>query len=142
MNCEEYLIRGGYLNKADIKKSYFVPLRDSPFYLQTFVDEKDAMTDSVTTTLKTERLGDETAKDLNDRVWGEFIESYVEEYATDDNLSGSFGGAAKKYKEEKLTNDLDAQFIDLAMAASEVDFTGDRNELSIWGDNIDGDSGK
>lgn len=36
------------------------------------------------------------------------------------------------YKKEKLTNDVDAQFMDMAVAAFEVDYTGGSNELSVF----------
>lgn len=81
------------------------------------------------------------AKDLYNRVWNGFS-TYAEKYesALGDESDGSYGDAAEKYKAEKLTNDLDARFIDLVMSAYEVDYTGDRNELSIHGDTLDSDS--
>jgi len=104
-------------------------LVDSPFYLQTFVHEEDE-NDNAPATLKTERMEDDVAKGLHKRVWGDFLKPL------------GLGHAAKKYKEEKLTSDLDGQFLDLVMAASEVDYTGGRDELSIFGDTIDEDNSK
>eukprot|EP00984_Skeletonema_dohrnii_P000514 scaffold169_cov122-Skeletonema_dohrnii-CCMP3373.AAC.2 len=128
---EDTLIDGGYLKGIDTNRgdAQFVPLVDSPFYLQTFVHEEDE-NDNAPATLKTERMEDELAKEEYKKTLGE-------------GEDGSFGHAAKKYKEEKLTSDLDGQFLDLVMAASEVDYTGGRDELSIFGDTIDEDnSGK
>jgi hypothetical protein len=135
------LINGGYLKGIDTNKkdAQFVPFFDSPFYLQTFVQEKDE--NNAAATLKTERMEDEKVKDLHDRVWGgfsEFTQSLKQKGGGDE----SYWSAAKKYKEEKLTSDLDAQFIDLAMAVTEVDYTGGSNELSVFGDTIDDDMGE
>ena len=86
-------------------------------------------------------MEDDKAKDLYDRVWKGFMD-YKEEYTESlgEDGDGSYGLAVKKYKEEKLTSDVDAQFIDLAMAAAEVDYTGDKDQLSIWGELIDEDN--
>ena len=133
----------GFLKRADIKDSHFVPLENSAFYLQTLVNENDETSgDNVTTTLKTEQMKYWKGKDLYNRVWNGFS-AYTEQYesALGGESDGSFGDAAEKFKAE-LTNDLDAQFIDLAMSALEVDYTGDRNELSILGDTLDSDSSK
>ena len=141
---KDTLIDGGYLKGIDTNRgdARFVPLVDSPFYLQTFVHEEDENYNAPAT-LKTERMEDDVAKGLHKRVWGDFLK-YTEEYkkTLGEGEDGSFGHAAKKYKEEKLTSDLDGQFLDLVMAASEVDYTGGRDELSIFGDTIDEDNSK
>ncbi|KAK1739484.1 flavin monoamine oxidase family protein [Skeletonema marinoi] len=132
---EGNLIRGGHLKGIDTSKKRTLPVPpfvDSPFYLQTLVQEKEENIYSADT-LNTERLEDDKAKDLYERVWGGFLE-YVEEYrkSLGKHVDGSYGGVAEKYKEEKLTSDVDVQFINLAMASSEVDYAGGRNELSIF----------
>ncbi len=108
--------------------------------MQTFVEEKDE--NNVPATTKTEQMEDDIVKDLFGRVWGGF-EEYTEGLKKKDDGDESYWSAAKKYKEEKLTSsDVDAQFIDLAMAATEVDYTGGSNELSAFGDTISDDNGK
>ena len=99
-------------------------------YLQTIIHEKDD-TNNVATMLevKTERLEDEKVKELYDRVWDDF-EEYLEEYKRD-NDNGSFGNAAEKYKAEKLTNDLEVRVMDLIIKDAELEYAGDRNEISI-----------
>ena len=94
--------------------------------------EKDE-NDNIAAMLKTERVENDKAKYLYDRVWKGYLE-YSEEYAEslDEDGDVSYGVAARKYKEEKLTSDIDAQFIDLAMAVEELDNTGGSNEISIW----------
>ena len=129
------LIRGGHLKGIDTSKKRTLPVPpfvDSPFYLQTLVQEKEENIYSADT-LNTERLEDGKAKDLYERVWGGFLE-YVEEYrkSLGKHFDESYGGVAEKYKEEKLTSDVDVQFINLAMASSEVDYAGGRNELYIF----------
>ncbi len=140
---EENLEDGGYLKGIDTERnSLFVPLKGSPFYLQTLEQEKNEG-DHVDTdaAVKTERMEDEKVKDLYDRVWKGFL-TYAEDYAESlgEDEDASYGSAAEKYKEEKLTNEVDAQFIDLAMAATEVDYTGGKHELSIFGDTLDQDN--
>ncbi len=135
LNFSEILIDGGYLEGKDVQSS-FVPLKDSPFYLQMkSVEEKDE-NDNAVAMLKTERMANDEAKDLYERVWKGFLK-YAEENIAN---NGSYGAAAEKYKKEKLTSDVDAQFIDFAMAASEVDYAGDINEVSILNDPVDGGS--
>jgi hypothetical protein len=131
------LIEGGYLKGVDTNRedTYFVPFFKSQFYLQTFVEEKD---ENNVAMLKTERMEDDKVQDLHDRVWGGFSE-YTESLRQKGGGDESFWSVAKKYKEEKLSSDVDAQFIDLVMAATEVDYTGGSNEMSIFGDTIEDD---
>lgn len=72
-------------------------MKDSPFYLQTIVEEKDKNSNSDAATLKTERMEDDKAKDLIDRVWGGFSK-YKEEYIESLKKKGgdeSYRGAAR-----------------------------------------------
>jgi hypothetical protein len=108
--------------------------------LQTIVAEKEE--NNAAAILKTERMEDGKVKDLYDRVWGGFSEYTESLKESEDGDDESFWSAAKKYKEENLTSDVDAQFIDLAMAVTEVDYTGGSNELSVFGDTIDDHMGE
>ena len=64
------LIRGGHLKGIDTSKKRTLPVPpfvDSPFYLQTLVQQKEENIYSADT-LNTERLEDGKAKDLYERV--------------------------------------------------------------------------
>ena len=100
--------------------------------MQTVVQEKDDTNEKIarTSEVTTARLADEKLKELYDRVWDGFLE-YIEEYKKD-NDNGSFGHAAEKYKAEKLTNDLEVRVMDLIIIDAEVEYAGDRNEISIF----------
>lgn len=112
-------------------------------YVQTVINEKDDTNEKIapTSKLTTGRLADEKLKELYDRVWNGFLE-YVEEYKRD-NDDGSFGDAAEKYKAEKLTNVLEVQAMDSMIIDAEVEYAGDRNEISIFdGEDHDSDPSK
>ena len=111
-------------------------------YLQKIIHEKDETKDNIATSseLKTERLEDEKYNELVDRVWVGFLK-YVEEYKRDYD-DGSFGDAAEKYKAEKLTTELEVQVMDLMIIDAEVEYAGDRNEISIFDEEDGSDPSK
>ena len=106
-------------------------------YEQTVMKEEDDTNENnaLTSKLTTGRLSDEKVKELYDRVWNGFLE-YIEEYKRDNN-DGSFGHAAEKYKAEKLTNDLEVRVMDLIIIDAEVEYAGDRNEITVDIDEVD-----
>ena len=113
-------MKGAQTKKPD---AYFIPIVDSAFYLQTVVEGEKA-------SVKTERMRDDTAKELERRVWGGF-KKYRETLVAGAGKDRSYWSAVEKYK-ERLTDNVDIQFIDLVLAASgQVDLTEDSTKLSL-----------
>jgi hypothetical protein len=124
------------------RDTYFVPIEDSAFYLQTMVHEDN---DAATATLKTERVGLEKSKDLIERVGRGFIRYRKKLLAAadaDDETSAtewdqSYWSAVEDYKTKELTDEVDIQFMDMVLAAAgEVFWTGEASKTSLVGDEI------
>ena len=114
--------------------SYFIPIVDSAFYLQTNVEEVTDggknKHDATIVKAKTERMRDDNAKDLQRRVWGGF-KKYRKTLLARAGKDRSYWSAAEKYK-ERLADDIDIQFLDMVLAASgQVDLTDDITKLSL-----------
>jgi len=131
---EDALINGGFMKGVQTRKpdAYFIPIVDSAFYLQTDVEE---VTDGGTNkndaaTVKTERMRDVNAKESERRVWGGF-KKYRKTLLAKRGKDRSYWSAVEKYK-ERLTDEIDIQFLDMVLAAAgQVDLADDITKLSL-----------
>lgn len=125
---EDILVSGGYMKGAQTSKpdAYFVPIVDSAFYVQTHEEEEGK------NGLKTERLEDDNAKVLENKVWGGFKQYRKTLLERANKNDQSYWSAVEKYRGEQLTEDIDIQFLDMVLAAAgQVDLAEDSNKLSL-----------
>ncbi|KAL7523768.1 hypothetical protein ACHAXR_000321, partial [Thalassiosira sp. AJA248-18] len=119
---EDYLKDNGFLNGIDVSdgKATFVPVKDSPFYMQTLGDNN---------TLTTARMDIGEVNDLHKRVWGGFLSFRKELLKGGRDLS--YLSAARKYQREVLKSAKDIQYVNLVLAAAEVDYAAKIDKLSL-----------